>query len=355
MTRQNWQYATKYIGSTDLAQAYIQYKYRPTDNVTLTAGIHAQYLTHNHSEAIEPRVGAKWILDQRNSLSFGYGLHSEMIPLYEYYSYVPGTDGKGPLPNYNVNFIRSQHFVLGYYHNFSSSFRLETETYYQYLFNVPIETRIGSSYSSLNEGTSYSQAYPDTLVNKGTGYNYGIELTLEKSFGHGYYFLFTGTVFNSEAKGEDGIYRPTDFDNRYIFNLLGGYEHKLGKNSTFFSGLKVTYTGGLRYSPPNISVTNSTGYFTVQDSLRNTLQFHPYFRIDLRIGVRINGKHLTHEIALDLVNLLNTSNILAIDYSATLAQQGSTYPFYTIYELGFLPLFYYKVDFGFTAHAKNDQ
>ncbi len=150
VTRQNWQYATKYIGSTDLAQAYIQYKYRPTDNVTLTAGIHAQYLTHNHSEAIEPRVGAKWILDQRNSLSFGYGLHSEMIPLYEYYSYVPGTDGKGPLPNYNVNFIRSQHFVLGYYHNFSSSFRLETETYYQYLFNVPIETRIGSSYSSLN-------------------------------------------------------------------------------------------------------------------------------------------------------------------------------------------------------------
>jgi hypothetical protein len=346
VTRQNWQYASTYKGTTDLAQAYIQYKYRPSDNLTLTAGLHAQYLTHNHSEALEPRAGAKWIMDEQNSFSLGYGLHSEMLPLYQYYSYVPGTDGTGPLPNYNVGFIRSEHFVAGYYHNFSSSLRLETEVYYQYLYDVPIETRIGSSFSALNEGTTYDRAFPDTLVNKGTGYNYGLELTLEKSFGHGYYFLFTSTLFNSEAKGEDGVYRPTNFDNRYIFNLLGGYEHKLGNKTTFISGIKITYTGGLRYSPPDIAATNATGYFTVVDSLRNTLQFRPYFRIDLKIGVRINGKHLTHELALDLVNLLNTSNVLAIDYSSTLAQEGSSYPFYTIYELGFLPLFYYKVDFG---------
>ncbi|HTB06824.1 MAG TPA: hypothetical protein VK806_07730, partial [Bacteroidia bacterium] len=347
VTRPNWQCQTDYKGMTDLAQAYIQYKYRPSDNVTFTVGLHGQYLTHNHSEAIEPRAGVKWIISNTNSVSFGYGLHSEMLPLYQYYSYVPGTDGAGPLPNYNVNFTRSQHFVAGFYHNFSSSFRMESEAYYQYLFDVPIETRVGSSYSSLDQGTSYDQVYPDTLVNKGTGYNYGIELTLEKSFGHGYYFLFTSTLFNSEAKGEDGIYRPTNFDNRYILNLLGGYEHKIGKKSTFMSGIKITYTGGLRYSPPDIAATNATGYFTVIDSERNTLQFQPYFRIDLKIGIRINGKHLTHEISLDLVNMLNTNNILAIDYSSTLAEQGSLYPFYTIYELGFLPIFYYKVDFGF--------
>src|SRR6185312_6741485 len=98
--------------------------------------------------------------------------------------------------------------------------------------------------------------------------------------------------------------------------------------------------------PPDLAATNATGYFTIVDSERNTQQFQPYFRVDLKLGVRINGKHLTHEIALDLVNVFNVNNVLAIDYSATLAQEGSSYPFYTIYELGFLPIFYYKVDFG---------
>ena len=84
----------------------------------------------------------------------------------------------------------------------------------------------------------------------------------------------------------------------------------------------------------------------IVDSLRNTLQFKPYFRADLKLGMRINGRKLTHEIGLDLVNVFNTKNILSETYSYGLSQTGSKDPFYYTYQLGFLPIFYYRVDFG---------
>ena len=344
-TRETWQYRENYRGYTDLAQAYIQYKYRPTEFITLTAGVHAQYLTHNKAESIEPRVGAKVVLTDNDVITLGYGLHSEMLPLYQYFA--RDTANPALLPNYNVGFIRSHHAVLGYDRKLADNLGLKLETYYQYLFDVPVETRVGSSYSALDQGTGYSRDFPGQLQNKGTGYNYGIELTLEKTFSHGYYLLLTGSAFDSKAKGNDGVYRNTDYNTHYSFNLLGGYDIKIGKYNTLITGLKVTMIGGRLYSPVDTAASNAYGDAVVVDSQRNTLHFNPYFRTDVKLGFRINGKRLTHEIGLDLVNVFNTKNTLDVTYSYGLNQQtAGKDPFYYTYQLGFLPIFYYKLDFG---------
>jgi hypothetical protein len=71
---------------------------------------------------------------------------------------------------------------------------------------------------------------------------------------------------------------------------------------------------------------------------RNSLQFRPYFRADLRINYRINRPKLSHKIALDLVNVLNTENVLTLTYAPDdLETSGS--PVREEYQLGFLPLF----------------
>jgi len=342
VTRPDWQYRDRFNGYTDLVQAYIQYKYRPSDNLSFTAGLHAQYLTHNGSKSLEPRAAVKWIPNNSNTLSLGYGLHSEMLPFYQYFSYVPAAPSG--MANINTDFIRSHHIVAGWDHGFSNVFHLHVETYYQYLFNVPIETRQGSSFSALDQGSDYSRTFPDTLKNTGTGYNYGLEVTLSKSFSNGYYFLFTGSVFDSKAKGNDGVYRNSDYNSHFVLNLLGGYERKIGKNITLISGVKVTFAGGNLYSPPDMAASNRVGDYVPIDSLRNTLEFKPYFRTDVKLGIRINGKRLTHEIAIDLVNVFNTVNVLSYTYSIPIAGQGQ---FSFQQQLGFLPLFYYRIDFGF--------
>jgi hypothetical protein len=246
-----------------------------------------------------------------------------------------------------MDFTRSHHIVVGYDHIFGKDIRFRAETYYQYLYNVPVEVRPGSSFSGLDQGSNFSRTFPDSTKNTGTGYNYGIEFTLEKSFSHGYYVLLTASLFDSKAAGNDGVYRNTDYNTRYAVNLLGGYEKRLGKSSTLIAGLKTTLIGGKLYSPVDIVASNNIGDMIVVDSLRNTLRFRDYFRTDLKVGVRLNAnkKRVTHELALDLVNILNTKNLLALTYSSDLASQGNPYPFYEQYQLGFLPIFYYRIDF----------
>ena len=82
-----------------------------------------------------------------------------------------------------------------------------------------------------------------------------------------------------------------------------------------------------------------------EDDKVNTLQFPAYNRLDLRISYKINGKKIGTEIALDLVNILNTKNILALSYSPDPANRLNKEPWAENYQLGRLPLFYVKFDF----------
>lgn len=350
-TRTTWQCRENFRGSTDLVQAYIQYKYRPSDKLTLTAGLHGQYLTHNSSYAVEPRAGMRWALNDNNIITAGYGLHSQAQPLYIYFA--QDTLSRKMI-NYNIGFTRSHHLVLGYDRILSGDIKAHLETYCQYLFDVPVETRAGSSYSVLNQGSGYSRYFPGNMTNTGNGYNYGLELTLEKKFSHNYYILFTGSVFDSKAKGNDNVYRNTDYNSRYAINLLGGYEKKIGKYSTLITGIKATFIGGKLYSPVDTAASNRYGDAVIIDSMRNSLQFAPYFRLDLKLGARFNAKRVTHEIGLDLVNVTNRRNILSQTYSYGLnLQTNGAEPFYYQYQLGFLPIFYYRIDFGLKQKASS--
>nr|MBK9650738.1 hypothetical protein [Bacteroidota bacterium] len=82
----------------------------------------------------------------------------------------------------------------------------------------------------------------------------------------------------------------------------------------------------------------------VIDSLRNVKKFKDYFRLDFKLGIKVNTKKFTHEIALDLVNILNTKNVLGLTY-VPVDNASNQSPLREEYQLGFLPLFYYKIDF----------
>jgi hypothetical protein len=330
-----------YRGSSYLIQPYVQSKYRITENLVVNSGLHSQWFMLNNSLSLEPRLGMKWKFAPRQAFSAGYGLHSQMQPTYIYFYHIPGTHSQA-LHNKDLGFTRSHHFVLSYDHSLSRQVRIKAETYYQSLFKVPVTVR-PSSFSLLNQGSTFERFFPDTLANIGTGENYGIELTLEKFFNNHYFFMLTGSLFESTYKGSDGIRRDTDFNGNFALNLLGGTEYTK-KNKTFTLGGKLTWAGGRRYSPVDAAATQLANDVVIIDNLRNTLQFRNYFRADARLGFKLNSKRLTHEIALDLVNVFNIKNMLSINYVANRLNPELGY-LRQEYQLGFLPLFYYKVDF----------
>lgn len=342
------QYFTRwnYEGSCVLIQPFIQWKWRMSDNTDFTAGIHSQYFSMSNSlSPAELRLGFKHKFPGNQSVFAGGGMHSQIQPLY---TYVDNRKGVGNFFNKGMDFTKSIHSGVGYEKFFNKGFSVRTEAYYQYLYNIPV-TIAPSAFSMINMGSGFTRIFADSLQNTGTGYNYGLELTVQKYFDKSFFFLFSGTLYDSKYTGSDGILRNTSYNGAYVANFLAGKEFKIGKRNILGIGTKVTTAGGKRYGLVDLAKTNQEKDLIYQDSMFNELQFKDYFRMDLKISWRMNAKAMTHEIGLDLVNILGTRNILSLAYAPSLDPAVISNPSYQPVtqknQLGFLPIFYYKIDF----------
>lgn len=337
-----------------LLQPYIAFVHKFNERWSTNLGIFTQYLSLNNQYVVEPRASLKYQFKQNQSLSFAYGMHSQMQATYIYFASPDSIvrDGKTylnasqVLDNRNLDFTKSQHAVLGYDYQISKNIRTKVEAYYQYLWNVPVYA-VPSGVSLLNRGAGFNRFFPIyTMENKGTGYNYGIEVTFEKTFSKHYFFLYSASLFDSKFTASNGKTFDTDFNGKYMMNALAGLDYEVGKskkNSINISS-KFTYGGGKRYSPVDIAASNAIMDVVADNDKVNSLQFNPYNRLDLRIAYKINAKKATYEIALDFVNVMNTKNVLALSYAPDPANLNAD-PLIKNYQLGFLPLFYIKVDF----------
>ena len=334
----NWRRSASFQGNLTMLQAYIQWKHRFTESLSLVSGLHSQYYIQNGSNVIEPRIGLQYRLTESHSLSFASGLHSQLQPLPVYFVTTQDIEGNELLPNKALDFTKSLHLVLGYDFFINKNLHLKAETYFQRLFNVPIDSS-ASSFSMLNAGRDFIIPGRSGLVNEGTGYNYGLELTMERSFARGYYFLTTLSLFKSRYEGSDGIERNTAFNGNYVVNALGGKEFKLGKNNTFGLDTKITYAGGTRFTPVDLPASIIVGSEIRDQNMAFQSQYPDYFRLDFKLTFRMNRPKWAQQFSVDLQNLTGRKNIFQYGYNPSTQRIG------TVYQRGFFPDVQYKVYF----------
>jgi hypothetical protein len=63
-------------------RAYAQWNFKPVDEVIINVGVHFQEMSLTNNYSIEPRVGLRWKFAPKQSLNFGYGIHSKPAPTY---------------------------------------------------------------------------------------------------------------------------------------------------------------------------------------------------------------------------------------------------------------------------------
>ncbi len=330
-----------------LWQPYVQGEYKFTDEFSVTGGLHSQYLNINDNFVIEPRVAASWQFKPNQRLSFAYGLHSQMVPFpILFLNEQVGSLDQFEKTNLDLTFLRSHHYVLGYDRKLGESWRIKAETYYQSLFDIPIENDPNSSYSVLNEGGDFVFDERSSLVNEGTGFNYGVELTLEKFFSKNYYGLLTTSLFESRYEGGDGIERNTAFNNNYVINALFGKEWKVTDNDKRDVALtfdtRFSTSGGRPYTPINVeaSIANNNDQVEIEEEAFS-LRLEPYMRLDLKFGFRINSKQrkVSHQFFLDLQNVTNRVNQFTRRYNEVTQQEN------VVEQIGFFPDVMYRIQF----------
>ncbi|MBN1251188.1 MAG: TonB-dependent receptor [Bacteroidales bacterium] len=296
-----------------LIQSFAQFQHKFTDNLTLYTGLHFQDFTLNQSKTIEPRASINWNINTKHSVSAGFGMHSQLQPRLFYFHESLLADSSKIKTNYNLDFSKSNQFIFSYDYLITNNLRLKIESYYQYLYNIPVEKN-HSYYSIINYGNEFYNTREDSLTNKGTGKNYGIELTFEKFLSKNYYFLFTASLFDSKYKGSDNIERNTIYNSNFVLNFLSGYTFDIGKYNSLSVDFKVVSAGGKHYIPVNLEQSIIVG----QKILDYTKAYEPaypnYFRIDGRVSFKLNRKKFNTEIAFDLQNLTQHKNILLETY-----------------------------------------
>lgn len=321
-----------------LYRTYAQATYRFNDQLSVVPGIHFAYTDINGSSSIEPRLGLTWQPVENQKISLGYGLHSRIQALSTYFIGTWHDDGTLTETNKELGFSRSHQFVVGYDRYLSANTRLKSEAYYQHNFNVPVEIR-SSSFSMLNTGASWGVGAQDSLVNDGTGTNYGLEFTLERFFSKNIYYLATVSLFQSKYKGSDGIERNTAFNGNYVMNMLVGKEFNLNKKSAFNIDFKVTYAGGKHYTPIDLAASQIAGETKYDESKAFSMQFDPFFKADIKFGYRLNGKKVSQEWQFYIENFTNHNNVLAQLYSKSKNEINE------VYQLGFFPMMQYRLHF----------
>lgn len=300
-------------GNSNFVQAFAQIKNRLNESLTLNVGLHYSWLTLNDKMSLEPRAALQWQVNPRNTISAAVGLHSKMehpaVYLFE------GTldDGTVIHSKENLGLSKAFHTVLAYDLIFNPKLRLKTELYYQHLYNIPIGTPADSTYSILNASSVWDVIGLTEATSNGTGRNIGIDLTLEKFFAQQYYFLLTGSLYDSKFTAQSGETYGTRFNGNYQVNILGGKEFSMGKKkekrNIFGINGKFVLSGGNRFTPIDLDASRAKGETVIFADRRFEDRSGVYYRFDLGISYRINKKRMTHTIMFDIQNITNRLNV----------------------------------------------
>lgn len=337
----NYEILRNFEGNTLLLQPYAQYRYRPNEKITLNFGAHMQGLTLNDEYFFEPRFGMAWQVSDKDKITVGYGLHSQMQPMEIYFKQLE-VNGETIYPTRDLKFTKSHHMVLGYQHRFKFGILAKMEAYYQHVYDVPI-TEDSSTFSMVNFGADFNTTVPNYLVSEGTARNYGVELTLEKFLDKGFYFLITTSLYESKYTASNGVEYNSAFNGNFTFNSLAGYEFRFKEGKRFKNSLtmdaKFTYNGGKRYTPVLVEESLAAGYEIRDWSKTNTERYPDFIKLNFRVGFKMVGKRITQEWAADLTNITNRQNVFVQEFDAKNGVWNTTY------QTGFLPIVQYRIYF----------
>jgi hypothetical protein len=327
-------------GNSYTLQGYTSWNYRINEKLTMNAGVHLLYFGLNNNYSVEPRAGVRWQFHPRQSFSAGFGVHSRVETLSIYLA--NGMDDIGnifPQQNRDLGLMKARHFVLGYDNFLTEDLYFKAEVYFQQLYDVPIEPGDSSVYSILNQ---YDWFTTRKLTNDGKGYNYGLEMSLEKYFSRSYYFMVTTSLFNSQYQAGDGAWRNTVYNSGYVLNLLGGKEFKIGKaskNRTLTLSAKGSWAGGHYYTPVDLEASREALYTVVDESKYLGTKASDFIRFDIKASLRRDRPRSTHVLELDIQNVTNNLSPVGQYYDAY-KDKVVTYT-----SAGMIPVLSYRIEF----------
>jgi hypothetical protein len=317
-------------------QAYTEANYNLSKTLYLNGGLISEYFAQTNKYTVDPRLSINWDFSEKQSISIGYGKHSQLEDLNVYFIRTE-LDGQTQYLNKDLDFAHAHHFVLGYNYRINENLRLKIEPYFQYLYNAPgIDD---SSFSMIN--FKQDLTFQSQLKNNSVGRNIGIDFTLERFMKNNFYYLVTASVFESKYKADDQVWRSTRYNKNFVANILIGKEFFVGKkkNNVLGINLRGVISGGERTTPLDelTSSIEKRPVYSENNAFSTQDKFGKF--VNLSITYRVNKAKHSSIWALQLNNILGEPQYEKYEYNyktKSFVRESKVYQ---------LPVISYKIEF----------
>jgi hypothetical protein len=274
---------------------------------------------NNLLEQLSPSLSLSHPLSEKWAINFNTGRFYQM-PSYTTLGY-GGQTSVLVNKNNGVKYIGSNHFVSGveYLPNKDSKITLEGfyKTYDSYPFSVNDSVAISS------KGDDFGTFGDEEILPIGVGKSYGVELFLRHNDILGTNVLLSYTWVRSEFQNYYGVYIPTAWDNKHLFNITATRSFK----HNWDVGFKCRITGGAPYTPDDVEKSSYVLAWEAQSvaypdySQFNQLRSNVFNQLDIRVDKAYYFDKWSFMVYLDIQNVLNskleTPDILTVATDAS--------------------------------------
>ena len=308
---------------------YIEDEIKVNQRLNINIGTHLALFGVRDSDYIklQPRVSARYLLDQNWSIKFSYAEMQQNLHLLTNSSvglptdiWVPATDSVKPQHSRQFAFSLNTNFL-------DDILEASLEGYYKNM-NDLIAYKEGASFFD-------AQGWESSIETGGEGRSYGIELFFQKKKGRttgwlGYTLSWTDRRFNNINFGE---WYPYKYDRRHDISIVLAHQFNdridCGLTWVYGTGNAITFPQATYWSnpggPQDMYIENINYY-----GERNSTRMNAYHRLDFGINFHKQKKYYTRTLSLSIYNVYNRQNPFFVyldeDADRTIARQVSLFP-----------------------------
>lgn len=292
-----------------------------TAELTATLGLRADTFSPAGRVDLSPRIAVAFRLAESTTLSGGFGLYRQNLPLILLAQEPANTS----LPAQQV--IQAS---LGVGHFLTPSTRLTVEGYVKEYRNLPFDPAQPQLFilDEIYYGYGFFTQH-GSLAGIGRARSRGVEVVVQKKLAEDFYGLASASYSKSEYR--DGFSRWVDriCDNRLIFAVEGGYK----PNNEWEFSARWIYAGGAPYSPFDVAQSTALRRGVFDGDRVNAVRYPDYHSLNIRCDRRFHFTRSNLVCYLSVWNLYQRKNVAMYFWKPGSNEQG------TISQWGLLPVF----------------
>jgi hypothetical protein len=255
-------------------------------------------------QQFSPRFSVSYALvPDKLFLNFNTGRYYQ-LPAYTTLGF---RNNKGALVNdsLGIRYISADHIVLGMEYQPQQNSKISLEGFYKSYQHYPFSLQ--DSVSLASKGTDFGVVGDEPVIPTSKGRAYGFEVLFRTADLFRFNIIMSYTFVRSEFTNYQGIYIPSSWDNRNLFNITVGRKFRYN----WQIGVKWRFAGGTPYTPWDwdksslVQAWDAQGKGYLDYAQYNTLRLRSFNQLDVRIDKGFFFKKWSLMFYLDIQNVLN--------------------------------------------------